>query len=165
MACSHPFPCAHGPAGPLWGLREKLGMEPGAGPTECSGPRPRTADSSQASFPQPRFSQLHTTLKALSGSATSGNTASFLGGGHSAAPHPRPVTPPPPGRARAGVPSHPSQAGPHSLTSSQTPARRPEGEGPLLAGQGALSVWGGARQPGHSLSATESVRGSVRSAL
>lgn len=26
-------------------------MEPGAGPTECSGPRPRTADSSQASFP------------------------------------------------------------------------------------------------------------------
>lgn len=128
MACPHPFPCTHGPAGPPQGLREMLGMEPGAGPTKCSGPRPRLTAAKPRSLSPFWFCHFR-------------KHSFLLGGGDSAAPRPCPVTPPPPGRARAGSPSHPSQAGPHSLTSSQTPARRPEGEGPLLAGQGALSAW------------------------
>lgn len=103
-------------------------MEPGAGPTKCSGPRPRLTAAKPRSLSPFWFCHFR-------------KHSFLLGGGDSAAPRPCPVTPPPPGRARAGSPSHPSQAGPHSLTSSQTPARRPEGEGRLLAGQGALSAW------------------------
>lgn len=103
-----------------------------------------TADGSQASFPQARFSRLLTTLKALSGSAILGNTASFLGGGDSAVPHPCPVTPPPPGRARAGS-SQPPLPGRPTLPHQQPDTCQEARRGGALVGRtgDTVCVWGG----------------------
>lgn len=117
-----------------------------------------TADSSQASFPQP--------LKAPSGSATSGNTASFWAEGTQLPPAPVPSRPHPQEGPGQGVPATPPRpAHTPSPAARHLPGGR-KGRGLCWQGKGhCLRGGGGCRQPGHSLSAKESLHGSVRSAL